>query len=624
MEYEELPFVVDHADALKPGAPAVHDGGNRVRETRPYVRGDVDQGFAGADTVLERTYRTSCEIHTPMEVHGSVARWDGDRLTVWDSNQGVFDIRNDLARALGLPLTSVRMICHYMGGGFGGKLDLGKYTVIAALLARRTARPVKLCLTREETFLCAGNRPDNTLVLKAGVKKDGTLTALALTAVGSAGAYPAGATSGYLVADLYRCPNVRVEETGGLHQRGPGARVPGAGVPAVRVGARADDGRAGPRHRHGPDRAAAEERDDGQPGARRAALHVHRLHALPHRGRRGVRLDGGARPAARRRPRRPRRGRGRGMWGYAGNPTGTVIVKYFSDGSVNLCMGASDIGTGTKTVMAMVVAEELGVPLDRIQIDHADTGTTPYAVPVGRQPDGARQRPGRARRRARREAPAARARRRAARGAGRVARAARATIAVAAAPAARRSRRWPSATCAQLERQQVIVGVGRRAPHPAGKVALPFAAQFAEVEVDTRTGEVRVLRLVGAHDSGRPMNRLTFENQVFGGITMGVGFGMTEGRVLDRQTGRMVNANWHDYKIPTALDVPRELACVPIDPHDTECNSVGAKGLGEPATIPTAAAIANAVFHATGVRLTDDAHQPDPAGPEAGRRPPRR
>ena len=156
-----------------------------------------------------------------------------------------------------------------------------------------------------------------------------------------------------------------------------------------------------------------------------------------------------------------------------------------------------------------------------------------------------------------------------------------------------------------LRRQQVVVGLGRRAPHPAGKVGLPFAAQFAEVEVDTRTGEVRILRMLGAHDSGRPMNRLTYENQVLGGMAMGIGFGMTEGRVLDRQTGRMVNANWHDYKIPTALDVPATSTCVPIDPHDTECNSTGAKGLGEPATIPTAAAIANAVFHATGVRVTD-------------------
>jgi xanthine dehydrogenase YagR molybdenum-binding subunit len=167
------------------------------------------------------------------------------------------------------------------------------------------------------------------------------------------------------------------------------------------------------------------------------------------------------------------------------------------------------------------------------------------------------------------------------------------------------AKKAPLAELKQLQQQQVIVGVGTRHPHPAGKVALPFAAQFAEVEVNRATGEVRVLRLLGAHDSGRVMNRLTYQNQVFGGMTMGLGFGLTEERVMCGQTGRVLTANLHDYKLPTALDVPADMTCVPIDPHDTECNTVGAKGLGEPATIPTAAAIANPIYDAVGVRVTD-------------------
>jgi len=136
-------------------------------------------------------------------------------------------------------------------------------------------------------------------------------------------------------------------------------------------------------------------------------------------------------------------------------------------------------------------------------------------------------------------------------------------------------------------------------------VVNPFAAQFCEVEVNTETGEVRLLRFLGAHESGRVMNRLTFDNQVFGGITMGVGLAMTEARILDlNQTGKMVNRNWHDYKIPTALDVPAEMISIPIEPEDSLANTTGAKGLGEPVTIPTAAAIANAVYHATGIRVT--------------------
>ncbi|HET8645632.1 MAG TPA: molybdopterin cofactor-binding domain-containing protein, partial [Vicinamibacteria bacterium] len=128
VEYEELPFVLDAAAALAPGAPRLHEGGNRLREPSVYERGDLARGFAEADVVLEQTYTTPCEIHAPTEVHGSVARWEGDRLTVWDSTQGVFSRQEDLARILGLPRSKVRVICPYMGGGFGGKLDTGKYT----------------------------------------------------------------------------------------------------------------------------------------------------------------------------------------------------------------------------------------------------------------------------------------------------------------------------------------------------------------------------------------------------------------------------------------------------------------------------------------------------------------
>jgi xanthine dehydrogenase YagR molybdenum-binding subunit len=279
----------------------------------------------------------------------------------------------------------------------------------------------------------------------------------------------------------------------------------------------------------------------------------------------------------------------------------TAIVKLFADGSVNLNIGASDIGTGTNTVMAMVVAEELGVPLERIQIESADTATTSYAPGSGGSQTVLAN------------APAVR----------KAAAEVRTRLLELAAEELKRSvtdlslkdgaiqtltapvKTVPLHELEELARREMIVGVGHRDPHPQGKVPLPFAAQFAEVEVNTRTGETRILKFVAAHDSGRVMNRLTFENQVFGGVTMGIGFGTTEQRILDvGQTGKMVNANWHDYKIPTTVDVPPQQTCVPIDPNDTECNNTGSKGLGEPATIPTAAAIANAIFDATGIRIT--------------------
>jgi xanthine dehydrogenase YagR molybdenum-binding subunit len=157
----------------------------------------------------------------------------------------------------------------------------------------------------------------------------------------------------------------------------------------------------------------------------------------------------------------------------------------------------------------------------------------------------------------------------------------------------------------ELKKKGVILGVGYRGPNPDKRVVNPFGAQFCEVEVNIQTGEITVLRFLAAQDSGRVMNRLTYDNQVVGGITFGVGLALTEARVLDaNQTGKMVNRNWHDYKIPTALDVPAEVISLPIDPEDTEANTTGAKGLGEPVTIPTAAAIANAVYNAIGIRIT--------------------
>jgi len=156
-----------------------------------------------------------------------------------------------------------------------------------------------------------------------------------------------------------------------------------------------------------------------------------------------------------------------------------------------------------------------------------------------------------------------------------------------------------------LKKRGAIVGVGYRGPNPEGRVVNPFAAQFCEVEVNTLTGEVKVIRFLGCHDSGRVMDRITYDNQVFGGITMGIGLAMTEERILDlEQTGKMVNKNWHDYKLPTSLDVPAEMTSLPIEKPDDAANTIGAKGLGEPVTIPTAAAIANAVYDAVGVRMT--------------------
>jgi len=264
-------------------------------------------------------------------------------------------------------------------------------------------------------------------------------------------------------------------------------------------------------------------------------------------------------------------------------------------------MGASDIGTGTKTWAAMIVAEELGVAVERIQIEHADTATTQYATSSG----GSKTVPS--------DSPAVRAaayavKKELMRMAAEQLEADEADLELDDLTITSRTDSEKSVEVTALQklgRQGVVMGTGYREPNPEGSATFPVAAQFCEVEVNARTGEVRLLRFLGAHDSGRVLNRLTYDNQVFGGIVMGVGLGMTEDRVLDPQTGKMANANFHDYKIPTMMDVAADHSCVPIDVPDNEFNTTGTKGLGEPATIPTAAAIANAVADAVGIRVTD-------------------
>jgi xanthine dehydrogenase YagR molybdenum-binding subunit len=608
VKYEILPFVVDEQKALEAGTPAVHQGGNRSGETQIYKRGNVEKGFAEADVVLEESYRTESELHTPMELHGCVVRWDGDRLTVWESTQGVYAVQSRIAEVLGLPLAHVRVIGHYMGGGFGSKLQAGKYTIIAALLARKTARPVKLFLTREETYLCVGNRPPTNMKLKAGVKKDGTLTALEFTCIGSGGAYPAGGTSlvDWQVRDLYKCPNVHTEMTDVYINAGPSrpCRAPGhpQGSWALEqmLDALAEAIKMDPvefRLKNIPTYSQARE---GNPPYTTTGL----KECLEEGAKAFGWEEARSKAAETKKSGHIRRGVGMAssLWfAGGGGPPSTVVVKLFSDGSVNLNMGASDIGTGTKTIMAMVVSEELGVPTEKIQIEHADTGTTQYATPSG----GSKTVPT--------ESPAVRAaaeevKRQLFELASKDLKANATDLTLKDGEVISMydpSKRIKIADVSDFKRRGVLLGVGYRGPNPQNRVVNPFAAQFCEVEVNTKTGEVKILQFLSANDSGRVMNRLTYDNQVVGGITWGIGLAMTEARILDRkQTGKMVNRNWHDYKLPTALDAPTEVQSLPIELEDLEANTTGAKGLGEPVTIPTAAAIANAVYHATGIRVT--------------------
>lgn len=607
VEYDGQPFVLDPEEALKEGAPEVYPGTKNLQGGKPVLlaRGDIEKGFAEADVIVEETFRTQGQVHACLEPHASVARWTGDRLTIWDSTQAVFPVREQLADALGIPINKVRVITQFMGGGFGSKLWLNKYTVIAALLARETGRPVKIVLDREEDCLNTGNRPSSIQYIKAGAKKDGTLTALYLKSIGPVGAYDAGAGCGAPLREVYLCPNVKTEEYMVYIHAGQARpmRAPGhvqgtfaleqvIDMLAEKVGL---DPLAFRRKNY-----ATKDQVRNMPYSSKGLAEAYRLAAE----RFGWPAAAGWPHAKKEADPHVTRVRGVGLasqiWGGGGGPPAYAIVKLNPDGTANLLTGTQDIGGGAKTIFTQVAAEELGLPVEAVTITVGDSETCPFAPLSG----GSITTPS--------VSPAVRAA---------ASDAKRQLLEIAAGmlqvPAERleakdgkifdtadASKSLPIVQVTQKMGRDMIIGRGMRGPNPPGVALNTFGCQFAEVEVDTETGEVRVLRIVAAHEAGRVINPLTASNQVEGGVVQGIGFALFEDRVLNEATGRMVNANMHDYKLPTALDVP-EIETILVPMPDPAANNVGAKGIGEPPIIPTAAAIANAVYDAIGVRIKE-------------------
>lgn len=604
VDYEVLPFVVDEVEALKPGAPRVREGGNK-RATDKYERGDIDSGFAEADVVLEESYKMECQFHDCPEPQGCVANWEGDSLTVWCGVQGVFlPTQAEIAAGLGLPQSKCRVISKYTGGGYGGKTHVYMAHFIAPLLAKKTGRPVKLAYTREENYADGGNTPPHNMKVKAGVKKNGTLTAISYSTINTGGSLSSGGIFWYdrPIRDLYLCPNVRTEGTD------------------VYINASHTWPFRAPCH---PQATWASEQmmdalaeaigmDPVEMRLKNIPTYAQDIEGNPPYTTTGLKecIAKGAKAfgwkAARKRAARTKKGdirRGVSMaagsfeMAFIWGPT-TVILKLRADGTVNLNVGSVDLGTGTKTALAMVVAEELGIKAEFIDIEHADTATTG----ISQVSAGSRTIPT--------DTPAVR----------------EAAIKIKQQlldMAAKDLKVDPSDLVVQggqivstggkkvkitdvsgLKGQQVIVSVAHAHANPPGKRVKPFCAHFCEVEVNMKTMEVKILRYLAAHDSGRVIYRVGYDAQVFGGTIQGIGHGMSECRVLDRQTGKLLGNNMHDYKVPTIKDVPTtDMTCLPVDLNDT-FSTTGAKGLGEPPKVPPAAAVANAVYHATGIRFT--------------------
>ncbi len=581
VEWEMLEPLLDPDEAVRRGL--------LVGEASRYERGDVDKSLAEADVVVEAEFRTQTVLHNAFETHQSICEWRGDALDVYISTQFIWGIRDEVASQLGLPPDRVRVVCEFMGGGFGAKNGAGDHTFIAAELARRTGRPVRCMLTRREESLATGNRNATIQRLTAGARADGTLVALAGEYVNATGWGGWSAPTDGPMRMLYDCENVRTTLSPAKLNTPPmrAFRAPGFvegtfGLECLldELAARLDLDPLEIRRRNYAD--VTGDRPYSSKNLmecyRRAESHWQRREAVRARSegpwKRGVGLASQ-------------------VWYGGGGPPSYAWVRVGSDGRATVITAMQDIGTGTATAMTQIAAEELGLPLDRVDLVLGDSARGPYAsISAGSSTTPSM-------------GPAVRSA---------AADAARQIVEIAAQRYDKEERvlslqggkivsadggSWPLEEVVGLLEDAQILGKGARGPNPTGMQVLTFGVQVAEVAVDVETGEIRVERVAAIHDVGRVINPLGASSQVEGGIIQGIGHTLSEDRLLDPESGTVLTQTLDAYKLPTSADVP-EIVTELLDIPDEHLTNLGSKGLGEPPIVPVAAAIANAIRDATG------------------------
>jgi xanthine dehydrogenase YagR molybdenum-binding subunit len=583
VEWEELEPLLDPDEAVKQES--------FVSDVKTYERGDFERGVGDADAVVEAEYRTQVVLHNSMETHQAVCHWEDDGITVYISTQYIWGIRDAVADHLGLPPDKVRVVCHAMGGGFGAKNGPGDYTPIAAELARRTGRPVKCALTRREENLAAGNRNATIQRLTGAAKSDGTLVALGGEFINAIGFSGWSASTEGPMKMLYACENVRTVQYPTKLNLPPMAafRAPGfvEGTFALEclldeLAAKLDIDPLELRRRN----YASSDRVDDRPFSSKNLEECYRR-AEPHWAKRDevrARSNG---------PWKHGIGLASQIWYGGGGPPSYAWIRLGADGRAQVVTAMQDIGTGTRTAMAQIAAEELGIPVEHVQVSLGDSARGPFAsISAGSSTIPSM-------------GPAVRSA---------AADAKRQVIEIAAQRFHLEERvldikngqivssdggNWPLTEVTGLLEDGQILGKGARGPNPAGMQVLTFGVQVAEVAVDVETGEVRVDKIVAIHDVGRVINKLGASSQVEGGIIQGVGHTLSEERIVDPATGSILTRTLDAYRMPTIADVP-EIVTDLVDVPDPHLTNLGAKGLGEPPIIPTAAAIANAIRDATG------------------------
>ncbi|MEK7700535.1 MAG: xanthine dehydrogenase family protein molybdopterin-binding subunit [candidate division NC10 bacterium] len=618
VEYEELPAVFEPLAALEAGAPLVHEelGTNQHSLRYRFAHGDVDRAFAEAAAVVEDTYRLPFVTHACLGTMVAVADWDlQDSLTMWTTTQVPFLYQRDLAEALRITGDRVRVLQPPVGGNFGRGLDIYPIDVIAALLARRVRRPVKIEFDRVEEFVACPGREPCTIRLRTAGDRDGRLLARDAHVTIDNGAYTSwGSTTPSVmlstVAGLYRVPNVRFDTTIVYTNNPYSGSMRGYGNPesTFAVESQMDD----LADRLGMDRLELRRRNANTPGEVHPQGFVLTSFAMTDC------IDAAAEAVTKNAPPlRPGWKRGVGYAGmfhvgggariYRSDGCG-AIVKLDDFGKVSLITGATEIGQGSETVLAMIVAETLGVPLERVDVINSDTSVRPWDV--GTHASRTTFVGGNAARLAAEKVKAQ-------------------LLEMAAAqfdePATNLDikggwvflRREPQrrlayaavARAGHFKRHgRVLVAEAFYDPPTAmldkdfqGNVSAAYTSAFqaALVDVDAETGKVEVRRMASAHDVGRALNPGAAEGQVHGGIHMGLGYALGERLVVEE--GQILTQSFMDYAVLRADDMP-EIVVKLIETVDQE-GPFGAKGLGESGVIPVAAAVRNAIKDAIGIRF---------------------
>ncbi len=611
VEYEPLPGVFEPLEAIKEGAPQLHEHAERnINVTRHIEWGDVDEGFKEADHIREDWFRCSSQHHVCMETHNAVASYSPDKkLTVWTSTQSHYYIQVLLSWMLGLRENDIRVISRYTGGGFGSKFELDSAQFCSSLLSMKLFRPVKITLTREEEFMATKRRTPMFYYLRTGVKKDGTFVAKEGRVFTEGGAYTSmGATALYLTgffqAFPYVWPSYRYDGYRVYTNTAPTSAMRGFGAPQATFCAEtqidliAND--------LGIDPVEIRRKNAMYPGYEvpgQATIQSCGLSQCLDKIEDWIQSRGKL---------PPNRGIGIAAYGFMSGGIfnwfdtpyafSSAVIQINIDGKVDLYVGSQDMGQGSNTTMAMICAEELGVRVEDIRLHMGDTENCPVDLGAWGSRETLMQ--GNAVKMAAAEAK-------------------RQIIEVAAAKLSPNivydldiKDQWIH-LIARPERGlsyfdvvkeairgkngQPIIARGHYTPHRKGMIspAYSFGVQAVEAEVDPDTGKITLQNCVTAHDCGQVINPLGVEGQLEGAMAMAAGYGFTEDLPMDE--GKILNPNLVDYKVLRATEMP-ETKVIEVETFEPE-GPFGAKEAGEGLTNPTAGALGNAIFHATGLSV---------------------